>query len=84
MSGPAGAGAGDGTRESFTVLQIAVWSRARGEAADSITPPPHPASSRNAGTELCRSLSIHPLLLSGYGLPHSELSLSANGSFARY
>ena len=80
MSGPAGAGAGAGTVENFTVLQIAVWSRARGAQLIASRRP----LTRNAGTELCRSLSIHPLLLSGYGLPHSELSLSANGSFARY
>ena len=30
MLGPAGAGAGARTRENFTVLQIAVWSRSRG------------------------------------------------------
>ena len=30
MLGPAGAGAGARTRENFTVLQIAVWSRSWG------------------------------------------------------
>ena len=82
MLGPAGAGAGAGTRENFTVLQIAVWSRARGaQLIASRRPRTQPVAGMQGQSS---ALSINPLLLPGYGLPHSELSWSANGSFAKY